>query len=167
MSLRHCLCIALLAGLGGCATTASECTASDNSASLIGKLNCDYGGGYAEGVRNSEKDLVSAREQNRQFNEVYAELSALQDATRQDLASQQRQQASLEKSLNGLLSTLKARHGNKREVQQQIAGLEQQLKAKQAAPAKNASSAQIEARKQELKSLQQQVSRLQLSLGYE
>lgn len=117
MFLRNCLCLALLASLAGCATTASQCNASDSSASLIGKLNCDYGGGYAEGVRNSEQELLSAKEQNRQFNEVYAQLSALQASTRQDLQSQQRQQASLEKSLNDLLGTLKARHGNKSDVQ--------------------------------------------------
>ncbi|MNU01769.1 hypothetical protein D3C72_2452700 [compost metagenome] len=52
-------------------------------------------------------------------------------------------------------------------MQKQIAGLEQQLKANQAAPSQNASNAQIEARKQKLAALQQQVSRLQLSLGYE
>ena len=130
MFLRNCLCLALLASLAGCATTASQCNASDSDTSLIGKLNCDYGGGYAVGVRNSEQSLLSAQEQNRQFNEVYAQLSALQASTRQDLQSQQRQQASLEKSLNGLLSTLKARHGNKSDVQKQIAALEQQLKAK-------------------------------------
>lgn len=167
MSLRHCLGLALLASLGGCATTASQCNATDNNASLVSKLNCDYGGGYAEGVRNSEQQLVTAQEQNRQFNQVFTELSALQSSTRQDLAGQQRQQANLEKSLNGLLATLKSRHGNKQEVQQQIASLEQQLKNRQAAPVQNASSAQVEARKQELKALQQQVSRLQLSLGYE
>ncbi|HEN8800122.1 hypothetical protein [Pseudomonas sp. CM27] len=167
MFVRNCLCLALLASLAGCATTASQCNASDSNASLIGKLNCDYGGGYAEGVRNSEQNLLSAKEQNRQFNEVYAQLSALQASTRQDLQSQQRQQASLEQSLNGLLGTLKARHGNKSDVQKQIASLEQQLKTNQAAPSQNASNAQIEARKQKLKDLQQQVSRLQLSLGYE
>lgn len=167
MLVRIGFCALLLGTLAGCATTASQCTASVSSASLISKLNCDYGGGYAEQVRNSEQDLVAAREQNRQFNQVYDELSALQASTRQDLATQQRQQANLQKSLNGLLATLKARDGNKSDVQQQIAGLEKQLKAGQGAPAKNASSAQIEARKQELKALQQQVSRLQLSLGYE
>ncbi|NQD58121.1 hypothetical protein HP546_22575, partial [Pseudomonas sp. CM25] len=91
MFVRNCLCLALLASLAGCATTASQCNASDSNASLIGKLNCDYGGGYAEGVRNSEQNLLSAKEQNRQFNEVYAQLSALQASTRQDLQSQQRQ----------------------------------------------------------------------------
>lgn len=167
MFVRIGLCALVLTTLAGCATTASQCSPSNSDASLISKLNCDYGGGYAEQVRNSEQELVAAREQNRQFNQVYDELSALQASTRQDLATQQRQQASLEKSLNGLLSTLKARHGNKSDVQQQIAGLEKKLKAGQNAPAKNASSAQVEARKQELKALQQQVSRLQLSLGYE
>lgn len=167
MFVRHCLCLLLLAGLTGCATTASQCKASDSSASLIGKLNCDYGGGYADEVRSSEQDLRAAQEQNRQFNQVYDELSALQASTRQDLQTQRRQQASLEQSLNGLLATLKKRHANKADVQQQIAGLEQRLKASQVAPASTASSAQVEARKQELKALQQQVSRLQLSLGYE
>jgi chromosome segregation ATPase len=167
MFLRIGVCAVLLGSLAGCATTASQCNASDSSASLIAKLNCDYGGGYAEQVRNSEQDLVAAREQNRQFNQVYDELNALQVSTRQDLATQQRQQASLEKSLNGLLANLKARHANKSDVQQQVVSLEQQLKSTKSAPAKNASSAQVEARKQELKALQQQVSRLQLSLGYE
>jgi chromosome segregation ATPase len=167
MFVRIGLCALVLTVLAGCTTTASQCNAADSSASLVSKLNCDYGGGYAEQVHNSEQDLVAAREQNRQFNQVFDELSALQASTRQDLATQQRQQASLEKSLNGLLSTLKARHANKGDVQQQIAGLEQQLKAAQRAPASNASNAQIEARKQQLKTLQQQVSRLQLSLGYE
>lgn len=167
MSLRLLCGVVVLASLTGCATTASQCNASNSDTSLIGKLNCDYGGGYAEGVRNSEQELVSAREQNRQFNQVYAELSAMQASTRQDLATQQRQQADLEKSLNGLLGTLKARHGSKQDVQKQIAGLEKQLQNAKAAPAKNASAADLEARKQQLQALQQQVSRLQLSLGYE
>lgn len=167
MYLRLSLCILALLSVGGCATTASQCNASDSDVSMIKKLNCDYGGGYSEQVRNSEQALVDAREQNRQFNDVYAQLSAQQTSTRQDLATVQRQQASLEKSLNGLLATLKARHANKRDVQQQIAGLEQRMKASQNAPANTANAAQVEARKQELKALQQQVSRLQLSLGYE
>lgn len=167
MTLRLLLGAVVLASLSGCATTASQCNASNSDTSLIGKLNCDYGGGYAEGVRNSEQDLLAAQEQNRQFTQVYNELSAMQASTSKDLATQQRQQADLQKSLNGLLATLKARHGNKQDVQQQIAGLEKQLRTAKTAPAKNASSADLEARKQELKNLQQQVSRLQLSLGYE
>lgn len=167
MTFRLFLGVVVLASLSGCATTASQCNASNSDTSLIGKLNCDYGGGYAEGVRNSEQDLLAAQEQNRQFNQVYDELTAMQASTRQDLATQQRQQAALQKSLSGLLATLKARHGNKQDVQQQIAGLEKQLQAAKAPPAKNASSAQLAARQEELKSLQKQVSRLQLSLGYE
>lgn len=51
-------------------------------------------------------------------------------------------------------------------MQQQIASLEQQLQISRSAPA-SSDPAVLEARQEELKTLQQKVSRLQLSLGYE
>ncbi|NLY59058.1 MAG: hypothetical protein GX071_11075, partial [Gammaproteobacteria bacterium] len=49
-------------------------------------------------------------------------------------------------------------------VQQQITSLEQELRL---SPAGTGNPADVEARRQELRELQQKVSRLQLSLGYE
>ena len=60
-----------------------------------------------------------------------------------------------------------ARSGNKAQVQQQIAALEQQLKAAQAKPASTGNAKQMAAKQQELKALQKKVNQLQFSLGYE
>ena len=65
-----------------------------------------------------------------------------------------------------LITQLKIRHANKAQVQQQIADLEKQLATKKKATV-STDPVVVETRKQELKALQQKVSRLQLSLGYE
>jgi hypothetical protein len=52
-------------------------------------------------------------------------------------------------------------------VQKQIAGLEQQLKASQAAPVTKTSPATLAAKQEQLKALQKKVNQLQFSLGYE
>ena len=73
----------------------------------------------------------------------------------------------MNQSLSQLLGSLKARKGNKAQVQQQIASLEQQLKAAQAKPASSTNPKQLAAKQAELKALQKKVNQLQFSLGYE
>jgi Lon protease-like protein len=101
------------------------------------------------------------------FRQVYENIQAQQLSTKTDLASQQKSQAALNQSLSQLLSSLKTRHANESQVQKQIAGLEQQLKASQAAPVTKASPATLAAKKEQLKVLQKKVNQLQFSLGYE
>lgn len=150
--------------LAGCATAPANCNSANNDASLITKMQCDHSGGYSAQIRQREQELLDARAENELFHRVYEEISAQQQATRQSLDAQRQQQASLQQSLNSLLSQLKSRHASKDQVQQQIATLEKDL---QRSPASGGSAADIAARQQELKALQQKVSRLQLSLGYE
>ena len=152
--------------LGGCATQPGSCDSNDTEASLIAKMNCDHSGGYSDQIKQREQALVAARNENAAFRDVYAALQAQQQAIGQTLVEQQSQQAALDTSMSKLLSQLKTRHANKTQVQKQISDLEQELAAKKKA-AVSADPAVIEARKQELKGLQQKVSRLQLSLGYE
>ena len=150
--------------LAGCATAPANCNSANNEASLIAKMQCDHSVGYSAQIRQREQELLDARAENELFHRVYEEITAQQQATRQSLDAQRQRQASLQQSLNSLLSQLKSRHANKGQVQQQIAMLEQDL---QRSPASGGSAADIAARQQELKALQQKVSRLQLSLGYE
>ena len=157
--------LALLA-LGGCATSPGSCNSADADASLLTKASCDYSGGYADQVRRQEQELADARAENEQFRQVYEQIAAQQSATRDDLEAQQRKQAELDRSLGQLLSKLKSRHANKSAVQQQIASLEQQLLVTRSTPT-SSDPAAVAARQAELKALQQKVSRLQLSLGYE
>ena len=166
MTARLPLALLALLALGGCATQPGSCNSANADASLLTKASCDYSGGYAEQVRRQEQELVDARAENEQFRQIYEQIAAQQSATRESLQVQQRKQAELDQSLGKLLGQLKNRHANKGSVQQQIANLEQQLQASRSAPA-SSDPAAVAARQEELKALQQKVSRLQLSLGYE
>lgn len=166
MKARLPLALLALLALGGCATQPGSCNSADADASLLTKASCDYSGGYADQVRRQEQELADARAENEQFRQVYEQIAAQQSATRESLQVQQRKQAELDRSLGQLLSKLKSRHANKSAVQQQITSLEQQLQVTRSTPA-SSDPAALAARQEELKTLQQKVSRLQLSLGYE
>lgn len=152
--------------LTGCAVDQQSCDATKTDPSMWEKLNCDTRGGYRQQITRNEKALVDAREENKLFHEVYEEIAAQQKATQADLETQQRQQAKLSKSLNSLLSQVKAKHANKASAQQQIAELEAQIKKTQNKAVSN-NPAAVAAKRKELEDLQRKVSRLQLSLGYE
>lgn len=159
--------ITAVLALSGCATQPGECDATNRDSSMLTKMNCDYSGGYSDQVKQKEEALSESRKQNAMFRQVYENIQAQQLSTKADLASQQKSQAALNQSLTQLLNSLKARRGNEAQVQKQIADLEKQLKATQAAPTAKATPAALAARQQELKTLQKKVNQLQFSLGYE
>ena len=153
--------------LSGCATQPGECDAGNRDAGLFTKVNCDAGGGYRAQIQQNELALAQSQQENAMFHQVYEDIAAQQAASRANLQAQQQALATLNQSLNKLLGSLKARTGNKAQVQQQIAGLEQQLKAAQAAPVSTSDPAQMAAKQQELNALHKKVNQLQFSLGYE
>ena len=153
--------------LSGCATQPGECDAGNRDAGLFTKVNCDAGGGYRAQIQQNELALAQSQQENAMFHQVYQDIAAQQAASRTDLQAQQTSQAALNQSLSQLLGSLKARKGNKAQVQQQIASLEQQLKAAQAKPASSTNPKQLAAKQAELKALQKKVNQLQFSLGYE
>lgn len=167
MNARLILGFGALLALSGCATQPGECDAGNRDAGLFTKMNCDAGGGYSAQVRQNEVTLTQSQQENAMFHQVYENIAAQQAASRTDLLGQQQSQAALNQSLNQLLGSLKARSGNKAQVQQQIASLEQQLKTAQAKPVSTSTPAQLAAKQQELKALQKKVNQLQFSLGYE
>ena len=166
MNPRHLLAVIGLLALGGCTTTAQQCDSTLKDPSLITKMSCDLGGGYQQQVDQKQQALSDARSENAAFRQVYDTLVAQQQATGHSLAEQQRQEQTLQSSMNNLLAQLKTRHANKASVQTQVADLQRQLTTAKT-PVATATPAQVEARQQELKTLQQKVSRLQMSLGYE
>lgn len=167
MNARLILGFGVLLALSGCATQPGECDAGNRDAGLFTKMNCDAGGGYSEQIRQNEAALAKSQQENAMFHQVYQDIAAQQAASRTDLLAQQKSQAALNQSLSQLLGSLKARKGNKAQVQQQIASLEQQLKAAQAKPASSTNPKQLAAKQTELKALQKKVNQLQFSLGYE
>jgi chromosome segregation ATPase len=167
MTLRQLAVLTAVLALSGCATKRGECDATNRDSSMLTKMNCDYSGGYSDQVKQKELALTASRQENAMFRQVYENIQAQQLSTKTDLASQQKSQAALNQSLGQLLTSLKARHGNQSQVQKQIAGLEQQLKASQAAPVTKTSPATLAAKQEQLKALQKKVNQLQFSLGYE
>ncbi|KDD66562.1 septal ring factor EnvC (AmiA/AmiB activator) [Pseudomonas sp. BT76 TE3572] len=167
MTLRQLAVLTAVLALSGCATTPGECDATNRDSSMLTKMNCDYSGGYSDQVKQKEQALSESRQQNAMFRQVYENIQAQQLSTKTDLASQQKAQAALNQSLGKLLTSLKARHGNETQVKKQIADLEQQLKASQAAPMAKSTPATLAAKQKELKALQKKVNQLQFSLGYE
>lgn len=167
MTLRQLAVLTAVLALSGCATKPGECDATNRDSSMLLKMNCDYSGGYSDQVKQKEQALNASREQNAMFRQVYENIQAQQLSTSTDLASQQKSQAALNQSLGQLLTSLKSRRGNEGQVQKQIASLEQQLKASQAAPASKPTAATLAAKQEELKTLQKKVNQLQFSLGYE
>lgn len=165
-SVKHWLGLAAILALAGCATPPGSCDATNRDSSMLTKMNCDYSGGYSDQVKQKEAALSASRDENAMFRQVYENIAAQQTNTRLDLASQQQAQAQLNQSLGQLLASLKKRRASEGQVQQQIAGLEQQLKANQA-PAATATPAQLAAKQEQLKALQKKVNQLQFSLGYE
>jgi len=133
---------------------------------MITKMNCDYSGGYSDQVKSKENELTAARNENAMFKRVYDGIAAEQASTRKDLQAQQQAQASLNQSLGQLLSALKIRHANKAGVQKQISALQSQLQTAQSRPT-SSNPAQLAAKQEELRMLQQKVSKLQLSLGFD
>ncbi|KJZ65855.1 hypothetical protein [Pseudomonas fluorescens] len=167
MTLRQLAVLTAVLALSGCATKPGECDATNRDSSMLTKMNCDYSGGYSDQVKQKEQALSESRQQNAMFRQVYENIQAQQLSTKTDLASQQKAQAALNQSLGNLLTSLKARHGNETQVKKQIADLEQQLKASQAAPTAKSTPATLAAKQKELKALQKKVNQLQFSLGYE
>jgi len=167
MTLRQLAVLTAVLALSGCATKPGECDATNRDSSMLTKMNCDYSGGYSDQVKQKEQALSESRQQNAMFRQVYENIQAQQLSTKTDLASQQKAQTALNQSLGKLLTSLKARHGNETQVKKQIADLEQQLKASQAAPMAKSTPATLAAKQKELKALQKKVNQLQFSLGYE
>ncbi len=159
--------LAALAVLAGCATTQGQCSASDRDASFLTKLSCDTSGGYRAEVVQNEQRLLTAREENLLFQQVYEDIQARQVATRATLSQQKKEQATLDASLGRLLAQLKARHASNAQAQKELDALEAQRINAQSKPTNGASAQSITAKRNELKAIQAKVSRLQQSLGYQ
>ncbi|NYT71525.1 hypothetical protein HZU72_03685 [Halomonas sp. QX-2] len=150
--------------LAGCATSPEQCDPYNRDASLVAKFSCDTSGAYRAQVEQREQQVRLDQEENALFRQVYADIKAQQNATRQDMNVQLEKQQALNESLQTLLTRLNARTGEELGLQHRLNDLEQQLQANQE-PANG--EAEIEARRARLTELEQQVNRLHQSLGYE
>lgn len=153
-----------LALLSGCATTPEACDPYDRDASLMAKLSCDTGGGYRARIDAGEQQVRLDREENALFRAIDRQIAEQQRATRNRLRVTNAQHHELERDLQALLARLQSRSHDQLGLQHQLNALENQLGGE---PGESGAEAEtLEARQARLATLQQQVNRLQQSLGY-
>ena len=150
--------------LGGCATTPEACDPYNRDASLVAKFSCDAGGGYRARIDAGEQQVLLDQEENALFREIDRQIAEQQRATRNELRVTNTQHHELERDLQALVARLQRRSQDQLGLQHQLNELERQLEA-------GPSTADVETeplgeRQARLESLQQQVNRLQQSLGY-
>lgn len=164
MTLRVLLALGGLALLSGCATTPEACDPYDRDASLMAKLSCDTGGGYRARIDAGEHQIHLDQEENALFRAIDRQIAEQQRATRNELRVTNAQHHELERDLQALLARLQERSQDQLGLQHQLNALENQMQADGDRPSPDAEP--LEARQARLESLQQQVNRLQQSLGY-
>ncbi|WP_341666990.1 hypothetical protein [Alcaligenes sp. SDU_A2] len=152
--------------LAGCATTMSQCDPSDKDSGFLTKLSCDTSGAYRQHIDQREQMLLSSQEANALFHQVYRDILAQQSQTKASLAQQRRKQVELNRSMGQLIRSLQASKGQEAGVQAKLSALDKDLKDINKASEDN-SPAMLAQKQQRLQQLQQKVSALQSSLGYE
>lgn len=152
--------LALVLGLIGCAVTPSECDPRNANTGFITKFNCNSQGVYEQRVEQKQRTLQQEQQANQLFRDSYQAIDQQQRAVSQDLATQKRQSAELNRSLNALLADLKRKAANNQKAKKEIAALEQQMK--QVNQQENASVMQKQV---ELQKLRNRLSELEGDLG--
>lgn len=164
MTPRLLMAVGGLALLAGCATTPEACDPYQRDASLLTKLSCDAGGGYRARIDAGERQVELDREENALFREIHRQIAEQQRATRNALRVTNRQHHELERNVQALVTRLQRRSQEQLGLRHQLNELEHQLTE---TPAPSGGEADVLAEREErLEALQQQVDRLQQSLGY-
>lgn len=163
MKLQLILAASALAILSGCATTPKTCDPSQE-ASLIAKLSCDAGGGYRARLDAGEDQVHLDQEENALFRDIQRQIMEQQRATRNELRVTNQQQYELERSIEQLVAQLQSRTQDQLGLQHQLNEVEQQMQT--GTSSQSAEAETFAERQARLNVLQEQVDRLQQSLGY-
>lgn len=149
-----------LAALTGCTTTPADCDPRNADIGFIDKFNCTNQGVYAQRVEQKQRTLQQEQQANRLFRDSYRAIEQQQWAVSQDLATQQRQSAELNRSLNALLADLRRKAANNQKAKKEIAALEQQMKQVNQQP-----NASVMQKQVELQKLRTRLNELEGDLG--
>lgn len=163
MKLQLIIAASSLAILSGCATTPEACDPSQE-ASLITKLSCDAGGGYRARLDAGEDQVHLDQEENALFRDLQRQIMEQQRATRNELRVTNQQQYELERTIEKLAAQLQDRTQEQLGLQHQLNEMEQQMQA--GSSPQDAEAETFAERQARLNALQEQVNRLQQSLGY-
>lgn len=158
--LRSLILLAGVVTLAGCAVNAQECDPRNADAGFATKFGCKTQGVYAQRVDEKEKVLLDEQKTNQLFRDVYASIEQEKASVGKDLATQQAQYASLNKSLNALLNELKSKAKGNQRIEAEIASVEKDLKN-----INQQDSPSVVQKQLELQKLRSKVSSLESDLG--
>lgn len=147
--------------LAGCATTAAQCDPSNRDASLIEKLSCDSSGAYRANIDEREQKVRDSEAENQMFRRIFADIEDQRLAIRGDLRDQYERQRELDASLNAMTAELEKRSQQELGLRHKLNDFEDKRQQGQQSPGDNK-----EEQLQRLAELEQEVRRLQQSLGY-
>ncbi|MCH4812626.1 hypothetical protein [Vreelandella neptunia] len=164
MKLQLIIAASSLAILSGCATTPAACDPSNRDASLVAKFSCDVGGSYRERLDTNEQQVRLDQEENALFRDIQQQIMEQQRATRNELRVTNQQQYELERTVEQLVARLQNRTQDQLGLQHQLNEVEQQMQV--GSSLQSAESETFAERQARLNILQEQVDRLQQSLGY-
>ncbi|SFT91641.1 hypothetical protein [Halomonas saccharevitans] len=164
MSVRLLIALSGLVMLGGCATSPEACDPYNRDASLVTKLACDAGGGYRARVDAGERQVKLDQQENALFRKIDRQITEQQRATRNELRVTNTQHYELERDLQALVAKLQQRTQDQLGLQHRLNELERQMDA--GPGTSDAEPETLAQRQARLEALQQQVNRLQQSLGY-
>lgn len=158
--LRSLILLAGVVTLAGCAVSSQECDPRNADAGFATKFGCKTQGVYAQRVDEKEKVLLDEQKTNQLFRDVYASIEQEKASVGKDLATQQAQYASLNKSLNALLNELKSKAKGNQRIEAEIASVEKDLKN-----INQQDSPSVVQKQVELQKLRSKVSSLESDLG--
>lgn len=149
-----------LALLAGCAVTAEQCDPGNANASFSTKFGCNTQGVYAQRVEHKQQVLLDEQRTNQLFRQAYQAIEAERSSVAQSLQAQQQQAANLQRSVDALLAELKQKVRGNAQLENEIAGLEQQMRdlSQQESPS-------VLQKRHELQKLQGRLGELQSDLG--
>lgn len=117
--------------LAGCATNARDCDPTTGDVSIITKFNCNYSGTWDKRVENKQKTLQHDQELNKEFKAVNDAIEKEKALSNANVASKQKSQQELQKSMNNLVAQLKKKTAGRADAQKQVADLEKSMKEAQ------------------------------------
>lgn|SRR3990167_1091089 len=113
--------------LGGCAVNPADCDPTNRDASIIAKTRCTSSGAYDVRVQEKQKILLDEQKTNQMFRDLYAAVEKEKSEVSAELRGKRSEYGALKKALGALLTEIKSKAKGNKEIEAEVAALEQQL----------------------------------------
>ena len=124
--LHSSLLIASLA-LAGCTINPADCDPTNRDASIINKAGCTTSGAYDVRVQKKQEILLDEQKTNQMFRDLYAAVEKEKSEVSAELRGKRSEYGALKKALGTLLTEIKSKAKGNKEIEAEVAALEQQL----------------------------------------